>query len=381
VGSLGDIGSSFREVLFKDLPIYSGGMKALVLAGGFGTRMRPMTHTSAKQLLPVANKPVLFYILESIAAAGIKDVGIVIGETGAQITSAVGDGSAFGLNVTYIPQPKPLGLAHAVVISQDWLGDDDFLMYLGDNFLSDGVATYVQNFQDRRSDAWILLTHSDDPQSFGVADLDGEGRVVGLEEKPEFPKSDLILVGLYMFTPLVHEAIRHISPSRRGELEITDAVQWLIESRYDVGAEVLTGYWKDTGSVSDILDVNRLLLERLGTRVEGDVDEASEIVGQVEIGPGAKVRNSRIVGPAAIMAGTEISESSVGPFTSIGENCHISGSEIEFSIVLPESTIHGVQRVEKSFIGRNAEVAAPTPAHGVYQFVLGDHSRMRIGQS
>lgn len=343
--------------------------------------MRPMTHTSAKQLLPVANKPVIFYILESIATAGIKDVGIVVGATGAQIENAVGDGSAFGLDITYLRQPTPLGLAHAVQVSQEWLGDDDFLMYLGDNFLSDGVAAYVRNFQDRPSDAWILLTHSDDPQSFGVADLDGDGRVVGLEEKPEFPKSDLILVGLYIFTPLVHEAIRHIRPSRRNELEITDAVQWLIANGHDVGAEVLQGYWKDTGSVNDILDVNRMLLERLGTRVEGEVDEASQIVGQVEIGAGAKVWNSRIVGPAAIMAGAEIRESSVGPFTSIGENCRISGSEIEFSIVLPDASIDGVHRVENSFIGRNAEVAAPASARGVYRFVLGDHSRMRIGSS
>lgn len=365
---------------FIDLPIYSGPMKALVLAGGSGTRMRPMTHTSAKQLLPVANKPVIFYILESIAAAGIKDVGIVVGATGEQIRSAVGDGSAFGLDIIYIEQPEPLGLAHAVLISQEWLGDDDFLMYLGDNFLSDGVAAYVQNFQDEPSDAWILLTHSDDPQSFGVAELDEAGRVIGLEEKPDFPKTDLILVGLYIFTPLVHEAIRHISPSRRGELEITDAIQWLLAGGRDVGAEVLTGYWKDTGSVHDILDVNRMLLERLATRVEGDVDDASEIVGQVEIAAGVTVRNSRIVGPAAIRAGARIFDSYVGPFTSIGENCHISGSEIEFSIVLSDSTMHGVQRVEKSFIGRNTELAASSPESGVYRFVLGDHSKMQIGR-
>jgi glucose-1-phosphate thymidylyltransferase len=353
-------------------------MKALVLSGGSGTRMRPMTHTSAKQLLPVANKPILFFILESIATAGLKDVGVVVGETGSQIMSAVGDGSAFGLDITYIPQAEPHGLAHAVLMAQDWLGDEDFLMHLGDNFLSDGVSTFVKKFQEERPDAQILLTRVPNPESFGVADLDDEGRLVGLAEKPEFPKSDLALAGVYVFTPAVHQAIRSIRPSCRDELEITDALQWLIDAGHHVGAEVLTGYWKDTGSVHDMLDANRLVLEGLGSRIDGDVDDASEIVGQVAITAGAKVRNSKIVGPATIMSGVEISESYVGPFTSIAENCRISGSEIEFSIVLSDSTIDGVRRVEKSFIGRHAEVTAPVPAPNVYRFVLGDHTRIQI---
>jgi glucose-1-phosphate thymidylyltransferase len=340
-----------------------------------------MTHTSAKQLLPVANKPVLFFALESIADAGLKDIGIVVGETGPQIRKAVGDGSAFGLDITYIPQEKPLGLAHAVMTASDWLGDDDFLMYLGDNFLSEGITPFVEEFREKLPDAQVMLTRVHNPESFGVADLDDTGRLVRLVEKPRSPKSDLALVGVYLFTPVVHEAIRHIRPSWRGELEITDAMQWLIDAGYDLVPHVVTGYWKDTGSVNDILEVNRLVLERLGPRVprvEGDVDPASEVVGRVEIAAGARVRNSKIVGPATISSGTEISQSYVGPFTSIGENCQISGSEIEFSIVLPETRIDGVCRVEKSFIGRNVEVAAPTPAPNIYQFILGDHSRMQI---
>jgi glucose-1-phosphate thymidylyltransferase len=356
-------------------------MKALVLAGGLGTRMRPMTHTCAKQLLPVANKPVLFFALESIAAAGIKDVGIVVGDTQSQIRRAISDGSAFGLDVTYIQQAEPLGLAHAVLSAQDWLGDDDFVMYLGDIFLGEGITSFVKEFQEERPDAHIQLTRVPNPECFGVADLDDEGRLVGLVEKPRFPKSNLILTGVWAFTPVIHEALTHIRPSWRGELEITDAIQWLIDAGYHLDVNVVTGYWKDTGSVNDILEVNRLVLEGLSPRVEGDVDDVSEIVGRVEIAAGAKVRNSKIIGPAIIASGVEISQSYVGPFTSIGENCRIAGSEIEFSIVLPDTSIDGVRKVEKSFIGRNAEVTGPTPVPSLYRFILGDHNRMQISQT
>jgi glucose-1-phosphate thymidylyltransferase len=355
-------------------------MKALILAGGSGTRMRPMTHTTAKQLLPAANKPVLFFALESIAAAGLKDVGIVVGNTGPQIRRAVGDGSAFGLDVTYIQQTEPLGLAHAVLTAQDWLADDDFVMYLGDIFLSEGITSLVKEFQAGRPDAQIQLTHVSNPECFGVADLDDDGRLVRLIEKPKFPKSNLIFTGVCVFTPVVHEAIMHICPSWRGELEITDAIQWLIDAGYQLGVNLVTGYWKDTGSVNDILEVNRLVLEGLSPKVEGDVDDASEIVGRVEIAAGARVRNSKITGPAIIASGVDISQSYVGPFTSIGENCRIGGSHIEFSIVLPDTYIDEVRRVEKSFIGHNAEVVGPTSVPDVYQFILGDHSRMQISR-
>lgn len=353
-------------------------MKALVLAGGSGTRMRPMTHTCAKQLLPIANKPVLFFVLESIAAAGLTDVGIVVGETGSQIRRAVGDGSAFGLNVTYLQQAQPLGLAHAVLIAQDWLADDDFLMYLGDIFLSRGITSLVREFAEERPDAHLPLARVPNPECFGVADLDDAGRLVRLVEKPKYPKSNLACTGVYLFTPAVHEALAHIRPSWRGELEITDAVQWLIDAGYHLDVSIVDGYWKDTGTMNDILEVNRLVLEELSPRVEGDVDDASEIVGRVEIAAGARIRNSKIMGPAIITSGAEISQSYVGPFTSIGENCKISGSEIEFSIVLPDVNIDGVRRLERSFIGRHAQVAGPASAPNVYRFILGDHSIMHI---
>ena len=356
-------------------------MKALVLSGGTGTRMRPVTYALAKQLLPVANKPVLFYALESIAAAGLKEVGIVIGETGPQVKKAVGDGSSFGLDVTYFPQAEPLGLAHAVLIARDWLGDDDFLMYLGDNFLSDGVTSFVGSFQTARPDAQAMLARVADPERYGVAELDTKGRLVRLVEKPKRPESDLAVVGVYLFTQVVHEAIEHIKPSWRGELEITDAMQWLIDAGYNFGVHTLTGYWKDIGNVTDILEVNRAVLERLSPKVEGDVDDASEIIGRVEITAGAKVRNSKIMGPAIITSGADISQSYVGPFTSIGENCQIGGSEIESSIVLPDTSIDGVRRVVRSFIGRNAEVTGPTSVPSTYRFILGDHSRMQITSS
>ena len=353
-------------------------MKALVLSGGAGTRLRPITHTSAKQLVPVANKPVLFYGLESLAEAGITEVGMIVGDTAAEIEEAVGDGSKFGLDVTYIPQERPLGLAHAVLIARDFLGDDDFVMYLGDNFVVGGIRDLVDEFRAGRPDAQILLTHVPDPRSFGVAELDADGQVIGLEEKPEHPKSDLALVGVYLFTPAVHEAVRAIGPSWRGELEITHALQYLIDTRADVRSTVIEGYWKDTGNVGDMLEVNRAVLEGVRRRIDGEVDEASETIGRVVIEEGARITHSRIVGPAVIGAGTVVSDSYVGPFTSIAENCRITDSELEFSIVLRDSSITGVGRIESSLIGRHAEV---TPASGVpsaHRLVLGDHSKVQI---
>ncbi|KUN79440.1 glucose-1-phosphate thymidylyltransferase [Streptomyces bungoensis] len=353
-------------------------MKALVLSGGSGTRLRPITHTSAKQLVPVANKPVLFYGLESLADAGITEVGMIVGETAAEIEEAVGDGSKFGLDVTYIPQERPLGLAHAVLIARDFLGDDDFVMYLGDNFVVGGIRTLVEEFRASRPDAQILLTRVPDPRAFGVAELDADGQVIGLEEKPEHPKSDLALVGVYLFTPAIHQAVRAIRPSWRGELEITHAIQHLIDDRADVRSTVIRGYWKDTGNVGDMLEVNRTVLEGVQRRLDGDVDEASETVGRVVIEEGARIVGSRIVGPAVIGAGTVVTGSYVGPYTSIAENCRITDSELEFSIVLRDSSIAGVGRIESSLIGRHVEV---TPAPGVpsaHRLVLGDHSKVQI---
>ena len=272
-------------------------MKALVLAGGSGTRLRPITHTYAKQLVPVANKPVLFYGLEAIRDAGITEVGIVVGDTEPAIRSAVGSGQDFGLEVTYIRQSAPLGLAHAVVVARQFLGDDDFVMYLGDNFIVGGITSLVEEFRRSRPDAHIMLTRVPDPRQFGVAELDDAGQLVGLEEKPRQPKSDLALVGVYLFTPAVHEAVGCLEPSWRGELEITEAIGWLVRSGRKVTSTIITGYWKDTGNVADMLEVNRTVLESAERAVSGEVDAASELIGRVIVDAGARVTGSRIVGP------------------------------------------------------------------------------------
>jgi len=354
-------------------------VKALVLAGGSGTRLRPITHTSAKQLVPVANKPVLFYGLEAIAETGIREVGLVVGDTHAEIEAAVGDGSAFGLEVTYLRQEAPLGLAHGVLIAREFLGDDDFVMYLGDNFIVGGIKEQVARFAARRPAAQIMLTKVGDPRQFGVAELDARGQVIGLEEKPAVPKSDLALVGVYLFSPAVHEAVAELKPSWRGELEITDAIQWLIEAGLDVEASVITGYWKDTGNVADMLEVNRLVLESLERRVDGVVDAASELVGRVVVEQGAVVERSRVVGPVIIGAGTRIRDSYVGPFTSVGADCTVTGSELDYSIVLRGTSIAGVGRIESSLIGHHVEVTASVTTPKAHRLVLGDHSKVQIG--
>jgi len=353
-------------------------MKALVLAGGAGTRLRPITHTSAKQLLPVANKPVLFYGLEAIRDAGITDVGIVIGDTAAAIQAAVGDGSAFGLSTTYIRQTAPLGLAHAVLVSRDYLGDDDFVMYLGDNFIVGGITALVEEFRAERPDAQIMLTPVSDPREFGVAELDEAGQVIGLEEKPQQPKSDLALVGVYIFSPLVHEAVQNLKPSWRGELEITEAIQWLIDHGRTVRSSLISGYWKDTGNVADMLEVNRMVLETTQSRCHGTADAGCEIIGRVAIEAGAQVSGSRIVGPVIIGARSKVTGSYVGPFTAVAEDCAIDDSEIEYSIVLPRASIRGVRRIEASIIGREVEVTPAPRVPRAHRLVLGDHRKVQI---
>ncbi|GIH22374.1 glucose-1-phosphate thymidylyltransferase [Acrocarpospora phusangensis] len=353
-------------------------MKALVLAGGSGTRLRPITHTSAKQLVPVANKPVLFYGLEAIAAAGVREIGIVVGGTHAEIEAAVGDGSRFGVEVTYLRQEAPLGLAHAVLIARDFLGEDDFVMYLGDNFIVGGINEITGRFTQDRPAAQIMLTQVADPRQFGVAELDGDGRVVGLEEKPREPKSDLALVGVYLFTPAIHQAVAELKPSWRGELEITDAIQWLIDDGRRVESSVISGYWKDTGNVEDMLEVNRLVLESVEPRVAGSVDDASELIGRVVVEAGAVVERSRILGPAIIGPGARVLDSYVGPFTSIAADCVVDGSEIEYSIVLPRSSISGVHRIEASLIGHDVEVTPAPDKPKAHRLVLGDHSKVQI---
>jgi glucose-1-phosphate thymidylyltransferase len=353
-------------------------MKALVLAGGSGSRLRPITHTFAKQLVPVANKPILFYGLEALRDAGITDVGMVVGETAPAIQAAVGDGSAFAVKVTYIRQEAPGGLAHAVLVARAFLGDDDFVMYLGDNFIVGGITSLVEEFRFSRPDAQIMLTRVSDPHEFGVAELDEKGEVTGLEEKPQEPKSDLALVGVYIFTPAVHEAVRQLEPSWRGELEITEAIQWLIDNGRKVRSLTISGYWKDTGNVADMLEVNRMVLEGVEPRVNGTVGAETELIGRVVIEAGAQVAGSRIVGPVIIGAGTRVSDSYVGPFTSMAQDVIIADSEIEYSIVLRGASIQGVRRIEASLIGHDVVVTPSPPVPKAHRLVLGDHSKVQI---
>src|SRR3954452_16621027 len=297
-------------------------MKALILAGGAGTRLRPITHTRAKQLVPVANKPILFYGIEAMVAAGITEIGVIVGDTRAEVMEALGDGSRFGATITYVPQDAPLGLAHCVLIAREFLAEDDFVMYLGDNLLEQDLAAFVAAFESASSAddapaAQILLKRVPDPHRFGIATLDADGHVVALVEKPDDPPSDLALVGVYLFDRTIHDAVRAISPSARGELEITDAIQWLITSGHRVRTELLTGWWIDTGKLTPLLEANRLLLEKIDHRIDGTVDERSTIDGRVLVEEGAEIVNSTLRGPIAIGPGTRVVDSFVGPFSAI----------------------------------------------------------------
>ena len=353
-------------------------MKALIPAGGEGTRLRPITHTSAKQLVPVANKPILFYALEDIAEAGIVDVGLIVGDTADEIRAAVEDGTRWGLRVTYLHQEAPLGLAHCVLMARDFLGDDDFVMYLGDNLLGEGVTEFVNTFANERAAARILLARVPDPQRYGVAQLDGDGRVVGLVEKPTSPPSDLALVGVYLFDRRIHDAVRSIKPSWRDELEITDAIQWLIDTGQPVHSQVVTGFWKDTGQLEALLEGNRLVLESIPPSMEGKVDAESRLLGRVAVQSGAEVIRSVVRGPAVIGEGTRIEDSFIGPFTSIYYGCAVIRSEIEHSIVLEQSRIVDMARIEDSLIGKQVEVIRSRSLPHAHRLMLGDHSRIDL---
>ena len=362
-------------------------MKGLILSGGAGTRLRPITHTSAKQLVPVANKPILFYGIEDMVAAGITDIGIITGETGPEVMDAVGEGSAFGARITYIPQDQPLGLAHCVRIARDFLGDDDFVMYLGDNMLQQGLTDFVAAFEADRDaantptlhgdveppSAQILLCPVPDPQRFGVAAVDEDGRVVQLVEKPTDPPSNLALVGVYLFPPAIHEAVAAIEPSPRGELEITDAIQWLIDHGHRVRHDTLTGWWLDTGKKDPLLESNRRVLETIEPRVDGEVDDASTIDGRVVVEAGAKVVNSHIRGPAVMGAGARIENTYVGPFTAIAADCVVVDSEVEHSVGLERSSITGVPRLTDSLIGRDTQVQRSGQRPTATRLMIGDH--------
>lgn len=350
-------------------------MRALVLSGGEGSRLRPITHTGAKQLIPVANTPILFHGLRQIREAGITDVGVVIGPPNEEeVRAAVGDGSAWGLDVTFVHQPAPLGIAHAVSISADFVRGEPFLLYLGDNVLLEGVRRFVEGFERLRPDAQILLARVPEPEHFGVAVLEG-ARVVRLVEKPKAFVSDVALVGVYLFDDSILEACATLEPSWRGEYEITEAIQWLIDSGKTVRAEMVSGWWKDTGRPEDLLEANRMMLSALEGRIEGEVDDASRLEGPVALGPGTTVHRSTLRGPVVVGEGTRIEDSVVGPNASVAFGCTITGSTVEDSIVMERCRIDGVGGVTSSILGRDVDLRG---SGGVRRFVLGDQSRVEI---
>jgi glucose-1-phosphate thymidylyltransferase len=354
-------------------------MKGLILSGGKGTRLYPITYTSAKQLVPIANKPVLFRVIESIVQAGITDIGIVVGDTAEEIKAAVGDGGRWGAAVTYIPQSAPLGLAHAVKIAQNFLGDDRFVMFLGDNVIQGGISSLIRQFDGCNYNAQVVLTRVAKPEQYGVAELNPNGSIRRLVEKPREPKSNLALVGIYMFDAHVFDAVNRIAPSWRGELEITDAIQDLVDQGHNVNAYVHEGWWIDTGAPGDMLDANSLVLQELKASVAGWVDRTSRLDGLVVVEKGAEIVNSVIRGPAIIGEDTRIVNSYIGPFTSIYHHVVLENSEIEHSIVLEHSRIDSIpQRIEDSLIGRNVIIARSPLKPKAFKFTLGDNSKVGI---
>jgi glucose-1-phosphate thymidylyltransferase len=355
-------------------------IKALVLAGGKGARLKPLTNTMAKQLLPVANKPILFYVLDQVKEAGITDIGLIISEeTGRLIKDAVGDGSKWACRISYITQSSPLGLAHAVSTAGDFLGDSPFLMFLGDNLIEGGIKGFVDEFATSRTDALILLKEVTDPRAFGVAELDSSGKVLKLVEKPKEPKSNLALVGVYLFTAEIHRAIAQIKPSGRGELEITDAIQKFLEMGKDISSHILSGWWLDTGKKDDLLEANRIVLDgHLKRLIKGNADACSKIVGRVEIGENSSIINSVIRGPVSIADSCRISNSFIGPFTSIGESTVIDNSSIEHSVILSRCRISNMERMSDSIIGTETEIVKQEQGFKSMSFFVGDNARISL---
>jgi glucose-1-phosphate thymidylyltransferase len=353
-------------------------LRGLILSGGAGTRLRPITHTSAKQLVPVANKPVLFYGIEALVAAGITEIGIIIApETGDEIREAAGDGSAFGASITYIPQSEPKGLAHALLTAEGFLEDGPFVMYLGDNLLRDGITDLVERFRSDEPDALILLTEVPDPWHYGVAELEGEA-VVRLVEKPKDPPSNMALVGVYMFGSHIFGAAKSIKPSARGELEITDAIQVLIDGARRVESHTVQGWWKDTGQLADMLEANRLVLEDVERRVDGELSEAN-VEGRVQIASGATVERSTVRGPAVIGAGTVIRDAYIGPYTSIDRDCAVERCEVEHSILLEGARVTDLDvRLEASLLGKNARLTRGDGVPKTLRMIVGDNSEIEI---
>ncbi|MGB9720389.1 MAG: glucose-1-phosphate thymidylyltransferase [bacterium] len=353
-------------------------MKGLILAGGFGTRLRPLTYTSAKQLIPIANKPIIFYGIESLTNAGIKEIGIVVGDTAEEVRQTVGNGEKWGVRIEYIFQSAPLGLAHAIKISTDFLKDEPFVMYLGDNLLKEGVGDFVKKFQQIKSDALILLTEVNNPQEFGVAVVDEKGTVKKLIEKPKEPPSNFALVGIYLFNRNIFTAIDNIKPSWRNELEITDAIQWLLDNNFNVVSDKVKGWWKDTGKPEDIIEANLLILENIEPLNQGTLIDAN-LNGRVRIGSGANIEKSIIRGPVVIGNNVHIINAFIGPFTSIGDNAIIQNSEVECSVIMEGAKIKNVnKRIDRSIIGKNVIITQTEVSPRSHRFYLGDQSFVEI---
>ena len=355
-------------------------MKAIILSGGKGTRLRPLTYSGAKQLVPVANKPILFYCIDNIVRAGIKDIGIIISpETGQEIRDAVGDGSRWGIGIKYIIQDMPGGLAHAIRTARDFLADSSFVMYLGDNLIGAGIEKFVDEFNRNKPEALILLKEVENPKQFGVAEISKEGRVIRLIEKPDVPPSNLALVGIYIFSRAIHDAIERIKPSKRGELEITDAIQELIVMDRNVESFVLDMWWLDTGKKDDMLTANAIVLDEwLKENIEASVDERSNILGRVSIGRGSIIKASKIRGPVVIGENSVIENSFIGPYTSIGNNVKVTGSSVEHSVIMDESELKDLERLEESLIGRRVKITKNHTTHKALRLMLGDDSMVEV---
>jgi len=356
-------------------------MKALILSGGKGTRLRPLTYTGAKQLVPVANKPILWYGIEGIVAAGITDIGIIISpETGEEVKAKTGNGDRFGAKITYILQNEPAGLAHAVKIARPFLGDSPFIMYLGDNLIQNQIDPFLETFKKHQLDALILLRPVPNPSAFGVAKVDENGRVLQLVEKPQVPPSNLALVGIYFFAPTIHEAIDQIQPSPRGELEITDAIQQLINQQKKVEACNLEGWWLDTGKKDDLLSANQIILDScIVASTELKVDDKSQIIGRVQIGEGTEVINSTVRGPVVIGENCRIENCFIGPYSSIADRVTMIDADIEHSVILQGAKIVGIhQRIVDSVVGQRAQITKAPPRPKALRFMIGDDSQIEL---
>ncbi|MEO8167639.1 MAG: glucose-1-phosphate thymidylyltransferase [bacterium] len=353
-------------------------MKALIASGGRGTRLRPITHTQNKHLIPIANKPILYYSIEAAANAGIKEIGIVHNADSMEVPEYVGDGSKWGVKITYIPQEVPGGLAQVVMLAEKFVGDDTFIFYLGDNMVVGGVKRFIDEFEKSNCNCFLTLSKVKDPERFGVPEIKN-GKIVGVEEKPKKPKSSFAVAGIYLYDKHIFEAVKALKPSERGELEISDAHQYLIDKGYTVGYTEITGWWKDTGKPADLLEANRLILDSITSQNDGEVDDLSDVAGKVIIEAGAKITNSKIRGPVIIGKNCIIENSYIGPFASIGDGTEVRNSEVEYSIVLRDCKIISVGlRLEGSILGNDVEIVEATGKPRVHRFMIGDQSRVEV---